>query len=177
QLEHFSDKESLHHFAVQHVRKPVNTMFREKNASWEKLHQVMNDAGLMLEPSGKGLVVRDVCGDEKLAVKSSRVHTGMTLSRLEPALGTFVPSSRSAEMVKQSVQTPYSDRLHVRDRGARAERRQARAEARIDLRERYEKYRNAWKKPDLHAAERFRAVSAAFKEQKTHIRDNEKDAH
>ncbi|MBL2109613.1 MobA relaxase/mobilization protein, partial [Klebsiella pneumoniae] len=44
-------------------------------------------------------------------------------------------------------------------------------------RERYEKYRNAWKKPDLHAAERFRAVSAAFKEQKTHIRDNEKDAH
>lgn len=86
-----------------------------------------------------------MCGDEKLAVKSSRVHPGMTLSRLEPALGTFVPSSRSAEMVKQSVQTPYSDRLHVRDRGARAERRQARAEARIDLRERYEKYRNAWK--------------------------------
>ncbi|MFV1202211.1 MobA relaxase/mobilization protein, partial [Klebsiella pneumoniae] len=37
--------------------------------------------------------------------------------------------------------------------------------------------RNAWKKPDLHAAERFRAVSAAFKEQKTHNRDNEKDAH
>ncbi|WP_446915220.1 TraI/MobA(P) family conjugative relaxase [Klebsiella pneumoniae] len=177
QLEHFSDKESLHHFAVQHVRKPVNAMFREKNASWEKLHQVMNDAGLMLETSGKGLIVRDVCGDEKLAVKSSRVHPGMTLSRLEPALGTFVPSPRSAEMVKQSVQTPYSDKLHVRDRGARAERRQARADARIDLRERYEKYRNAWKKPDLHAAERFRAVSAAFKEQKTHIRDNEKDAH
>lgn len=39
---------------------------------------------------------------------------------------------------------------------ARAERRQARADARIDLRERYEKYRNAWKKPDLHAVERFR---------------------
>ncbi|MBL2144866.1 MobA relaxase/mobilization protein, partial [Klebsiella pneumoniae] len=95
----------LHHFAVQHVRKPVNAMFREKNASWEKLHQVMNDAGLMLETSGKGLIVRDVCGDEKLAVKSSRVHPGMTLSRLEPALGTFVPSPRSAEMVKQSVQT------------------------------------------------------------------------
>lgn len=37
-----------------------------------KLHQVMNDAGLMLEISGKGLIVRDVCGDEKLAVKSSR---------------------------------------------------------------------------------------------------------
>ncbi|MFV1163139.1 MobA relaxase/mobilization protein, partial [Klebsiella pneumoniae] len=135
QLEHFSDKESLHHFAVQHVRKPVNAMFREKNASWEKLHQVMNDAGLMLETSGKGLIVRDVCGDEKLAVKSSRVHPGMTLSRLEPALGTFVPSPRSAEMVKQSVPTSYSDKLHVRDRGARAERRQARADARIDLRE------------------------------------------
>ena len=66
-------------------------MFREKNASWEKLHQVMNDAGLMLETSGKGLIVRGVCGDEKLAVKSSRVHPSMTLSRLEPALGTFVP--------------------------------------------------------------------------------------
>lgn len=52
----------------------------------------MNDAGLMLETSGKGLIVRDVCGDEKLAVKSSRVHPSMTLSRLEPALGTFVPS-------------------------------------------------------------------------------------
>ncbi|MCY0039889.1 hypothetical protein LAD64_24215 [Klebsiella pneumoniae] len=48
QLEPSLIKRSLHHFAVQHVRKPVMAMFREKNASWEKLHQVMNDAGLCL---------------------------------------------------------------------------------------------------------------------------------
>ncbi|WP_061800065.1 TraI/MobA(P) family conjugative relaxase [Serratia ficaria] len=177
QLEHFSDQESLHAYAATHVRKPVNAMFREKKASWEELHEVLNDAGLMLEPHGKGLVVRDVCGEEKLAVKASRVHPGVTLARLEPMLGEFVPSPRTVEQVQQRIPKPYNDKLHVRDRGARAERRQARADARVDLRERYQKYRNAWKKPDLQAAERFRAVSNAFKEQKAHIRDAEKDAH
>ena len=48
-LEHFADKESLYSYAVTHCRRDINAMFRNKNTTWEGIHDVFNRVGLQLE--------------------------------------------------------------------------------------------------------------------------------
>ena len=175
-LEHFGDRESLYTFAVTHCRKDINAMFREKSADWHAIHDVLNRAGLVLERHGQGLIVRDVMNPNQTPIKASRLHTALTLSRLEPNIGVFKLGQLSPELAASKITVaPYNESLHVRDRDARASRRLERANAREDLRARYQAYRNAWKKPDLNSAERFRQIAHESNARKIHIRRGERD--
>lgn len=175
-LEHFGDRESLHTFAVSHCRKDINAMFRSQSVTWEGIHEVFNKAGLKLERQGEGLVIRDAFNPSNRPIKGSRLHSAMTLSRLQPKLGQFVPSTTDDVVFQQKIVHPaYNDLLHVRDKAARQERRLERAAARQDLRDRYQQYKSSWVKPDLGAKERFKAISDAFREQKQRVRSGESD--
>ncbi len=177
-LEHFADRESLYTYAVTHCRKDINAMFRDKSATWDRIHEVFNRAGLALERRGGGMIVRDLFNPQQTPIKASRLHTGMTLSRLEPKVGAFTPSRiNEVDLQDKHVHAVYNDTLHMRDQGARQERRIARAEARQKLKEDYQAYRKAWVKPDLFVAARFRDIADHFRAQKGRIRNGEGDPH
>lgn len=177
-LEHFADKESLYSYAVTHCRRDINAMFRNKNTTWEGIHDVFNRAGLQLETYGKGMVIRDVFNPSQVPIKASRLHTSMTLSRLEKKIGPYQPSTSSSEKIAATHTHPiYNELLHKRDRGAREERRLARAEARQQLKDDYQVYRKSWRKPDLNAAARFRDIATEFREKKNRVRTGHNDPH
>lgn len=177
-LEHFSDRESIFTYAVSHNRNPINAMFRDGSVTWDRLHEQLNKSGLVLERKGEGMVVRDVTNPDSVGIRASRLHTAMTLSQLEKRIGEFTPGPRSETDVLQSMTVPgYTERLHVRDRGARAERRLARADARDDLRARYQEYKHSWKKPSLRSPERFREIAEVFRAQKVRVRSEHSDPH
>jgi len=58
--------------------------------SWEELHQVMQDNGLVLHERGNGLVVQAASG---LAVKASSIDREFSKAKLEERLGIFEPSA------------------------------------------------------------------------------------
>lgn len=177
-LEHFADKESLYTYAVTHCRREINTMFRNKTACWESIHNVFSTAGLKLEARGEGMIVRDAFNPEQTPIKASRIHVGMTRQRLESKIGPFVPSlTPPLDLRSKHVHKAYNESLHKRDIGARHERRIARAEARENLKNDYQLYRKSWVKPDLQASARFRDIATDFKGQKQRIRTNVNDPH
>ncbi|MCC3742558.1 relaxase/mobilization nuclease domain-containing protein [Rouxiella badensis] len=177
-LEHFGDRESLYTYAVTHCRKDINAMFRDKSATWERMHAVFDRAGLKLERRGKGMIVRDRFNPGQTPIKASRLHTSMTLSRIVPKVGDFVPSPlNDADVHDKHVHAAYNDQLHMRDQGARQVRRIARAEARQQLKDDYQAYRKSWVKPDLRMAARLREIADSFRAKKLRIRHGEGDPH
>ncbi|EHT8976745.1 mobilization protein MobA, partial [Salmonella enterica] len=80
--------------------------------------------------------------------------------------GVYLGSNYPQEFV-------YDARAHVRDQGARSERRLARAVAREDLDARYKAYKNAWvrpKMPDTDSGVHFRALSNRYAWKKEQVR-------
>ncbi|QOI58025.1 TraI/MobA(P) family conjugative relaxase [Rouxiella badensis] len=177
-LEHFGDRESLYTYAVTHCRKDINAMFRDKSATWERMHAVFDRAGLKLERRGEGMIVRDRFNPGQTPIKASRLHTSMTLSRIVPKVGEFAPSPlNDADVHDKHVHAAYNDQLHMRDQGARQVRRIARAEARQKLKDDYQAYRKSWVKPDLRIAARSREIADSFRAQKVRIRHGVGDPH
>ena len=80
--------------------------------------------------------------------------------------GVYLGSNYPQEFV-------YDARAHVRDQGARSERRLARAVAREDLDARYKAYKNAWvrpKMPDTDSGIQFKALSNRYAWKKEQVR-------
>ena len=179
-LEFHSDQESLYSYAVQHCRDAVDAVILGPKPSWEKLHTVLVRAGLELRPKGKGLAIypQPLPGEKETVqrpVKACRLHPKLTLSHLEPLVGAFVPASKAERLQPGKllyghlIESDYDSGLHIRDRGARMERRIARANDRADLKARYKTYKNSWVRPTElkeDARARFQALAADFRQRR-----------
>lgn len=174
----FSDKESLYHYAVREVRDDITRAIKGKKASWEYFHLMLHEKGLGLREHNGGLVIFDARRPDVLMVKASDVHPTLTRARLEPYYGQFAPApvfdtfdpEDPDKSYAYSVSKTYNPDCHVRDLGARQERREARAAARLALKERYKDYRQSWRKPDLNVKARYAEISSACQARKAHIR-------
>lgn len=187
QMEHFGDKESLFSYAVDNCREKLNSLFMQSDYSWDDVHDILIAAGLELRKKGEGLAIYDVANDEQCSVKASDLHPELTLSCQQELLGKFNPASIVREVNKDgkevllstvNIDSQYDNRLHRRDNGARAERRNARAEARQDLISRYKAYKTSFVRPGISADEsrtRFRELSASYRIRKNNVRLNERD--
>lgn len=187
QMEHFGDKESLFSYAVDNCREKLNSLFMQSDYSWDDVHDILIAAGLELRQKGEGLAIYDVANDEQCSVKASDLHPELTLSCQQELLGKFNPASIVREVNKDgkdvllstvNIDSQYDNRLHRRDNGARAERRNARAEARQDLISRYKAYKTSFVRPGISADEsrtRFRELSASYRIRKNNVRLNERD--
>lgn len=187
QMEHFGDKESLFSYAVDNCREKLNSLFMKGNYSWDDVHDTLIAAGLELRKKGEGLAIYDVADDEQCSVKASDLHPELTLSCQQELIGKFNPASIVREVNKDgkdvllstvNIESQYDNRLHHRDNGARAERRNARAEARQDLISRYKAYKTSFVRPGISADEtrtRFRELSASYRIRKNNVRLNERD--
>jgi hypothetical protein len=170
----FSDKESLFHYTVRTVRDEMDELFGRDASDWQSIHLLLNQNGLALREQGRGLVVFDKHNPEGVAVKASSVHPALTKGRLEPVYGAFVktPSFDSTDPFESRYGefNTYQPTLQLRDKGARAERREERAAERDALKTRYQQYRNAWVKPDLNVAARQQDIAARFQSMKLNAR-------
>lgn len=176
----FSDKESLHGYAVREVREVFSGAISENKMSWDRLHNTLYTRGLGLREQSGGLAVYDLLHPEGPSVKASDVHPAISLNNMVREYGEFKPAPPvynpdRPEDGSLHMQSCYVPQLHVRDQEARRERREARAVARDILRARYDAYRTGWEKPDLRAGERFRQISAHCVVAKARVRDTVRD--
>lgn len=176
----FSDKESLHGYAVREVREVVSGAISQNKMSWDRLHNILYTRGLGLREQNGGLAVYDLLHPEGLSVKASDVHPAISLTSMvrehgefNPAPPVYNPDRPEDGMLDMHV--VYVPQLHVRDQEARRERREDRAVARDMLRARYDAYRSGWEKPDLRAGERFRQIAAHCVVAKARVRDTVRD--
>lgn len=187
ELEHFGDKESLFSYAVDNCRSKLDALFLEANYNWDDVHNVLVSAGLELRKKGQGLAIYDLGDDAQRPVKASSIHPELTLDSQQELIGAFIPASVIREVNGEgkdvllstvNIGSQYDNRLHRRDNGARAERRNARAEARHDLIARYKSYKTSFVRPGISADEvrtRFRELSASYRIRKNNVRLNERD--
>ncbi|MCP2234010.1 TraI/MobA(P) family conjugative relaxase [Erwinia aphidicola] len=187
QMEHFGDKESLFSYAVDNCREKLNSLFMQSDYSWDDVHDILIAAGLELRQKGEGLAIYDVADDEQCSVKASDLHPELTLSCQQELIGKFNPASIVREVNKDGkdvllsavdIESQYDNRLHRRDKGARTERRNARAEARQDLIARYKAYKTSFVRPGISAdaaRTRFRELVAGYRIRKNNVRMTERD--
>ncbi|EJT9668014.1 relaxase/mobilization nuclease domain-containing protein [Salmonella enterica] len=174
----FSDKESLWGYSVSHCGRQIEDMIRSGRFTWKNCHELFARQGLMLKNQYHGLVVVDAFNHEQTPVKASSVHPDLTRDRAEPQAGTFEPApadlfDRIKPESRYNPELAVSDAFqpgYKRDPELRRERREARAEARTDLRARYLAWREQWCKPDLRYGERLREIHQDCRLRKAHIR-------
>lgn len=170
----YSDTESLFHYTVRTVRNEIDDVFVDDSADWKSIHLLLNKNGLALREQGKGLVIYDKSQPEGIAVKASSVHPSLTKARLEPVYGMFAPPP-SFEFsdpfsAQYGVFNTYQPALHLRDKGARTERREERAAEREALKARYQEYKRSWIKPDLNVQAREQEIAIRFQSMKQNAR-------
>lgn len=187
QLEHFGDKESLFSYAVDNCREKIDALFLGGSYDWDGVHDILIAAGLELRQKGEGLAIYDVADDEQAPIKASVLHPELTLSCQQELIGAFTRASVVREVNREGrdvllsavdIESQYDNRLHRRDKGARTERRNARAEARQDLIARYKAYKTSFVRPGISAdaaRTRFRELAAGYRIRKNNIRMTERD--
>jgi hypothetical protein len=187
QLEHFGDKESLFSYAVDNCREKMDALFLGGNYDWDSVHDILIAAGLELRQKGEGLAIYDVADDEQAPIKASDLHPELTLSCQQELIGGFTRASVIREVNRNGkdvllsavdIESQYDNRLHRRDKGARAERRNSRAEARQDLIARYKAYKTSFVRPGISAdaaRTRFRELAAGYRIRKNNVRMTERD--
>ncbi|MEN4664563.1 TraI/MobA(P) family conjugative relaxase [Pantoea agglomerans] len=176
----FSDKESLHGYAVRETRQMINDFHEQGCLDWPLLHNLMYTRGLGVREQNGGLAVFDLLNPDGVGVKASDIHPAISLQAMKSQHGSFQPAPPvtnpdSDEDGILLIDKFYMPQMHVRDQEARRERREARAVAREILRARYDAYRAGWEKPDLRAGQRFRQISAHCIAMKVHVRETVRD--
>ncbi|MEX6666857.1 TraI/MobA(P) family conjugative relaxase [Pseudomonas sp. W2-17] len=181
-LQVYSNTESLYHYAVEHVRDDISRMLDTNSITWEKAHRTLHDRGLGLREQGDGLVVYDYLRPETSpVVKASSVHVALTKGKLERHIGKYQgrPSFATEDFDDSDshilMRSTYQPGLELRDKAARFDRRQARAEARLDLKMRYQRYRDGFIRPELNVLARQREIADHFRAMKATVRDKHRD--
>ena len=102
-MDHHSGQQSLSALCQKSVKIQLEDAIKSAKG-WSDIHAVFNDAGLILDKSGRGLVVQDK--NNKTTIKASSVSRNLSLNRLEKTLGQFTPA-KSVKKEKQKS-TEYS---------------------------------------------------------------------
>ncbi|MGK0600287.1 hypothetical protein [Yokenella regensburgei] len=186
-MEYFGDKESLYSYAVDHCREKMDALFLGGSYDWDRVHDILIAAGLELRQKGEGLAIYDVADDEQAPIKASDLHPELTLSSQQMLIGAFTRASVIREVNREGIdvllsgvdiESQYDNRLHFRDKGARAERRNSRAEARQDLIARYKAYKTSFVWTGITAdatRTRFRELAAGYRIRRNNVRMAERD--
>lgn len=173
-LQVYSNTESLYHYAVEQVRDRLSNAMQQGQLSWESAHRLLHERGLGLREQGGGLVIYDFIRPDGPVVKASSVHPTLTKARLEPYIGRYQgpPSFKTIDFDDETmtIASFYQPDFELRDKDVRFERRQERAEARLDLKQRYQRYRGAWQKPDLDVPNRRRQLLDHYRAVKADVR-------
>ncbi|WP_235655621.1 TraI/MobA(P) family conjugative relaxase [Candidatus Williamhamiltonella defendens] len=178
QFEYHEDKESFYSYVVRTCRTELTSILKGPLQEWEEAHAVFLRAHLELKKKGSGLAIYDKNCPNNVPLKASSLHPQLTLSKLVPRIGEFESAPRVMEFKNEQgevtltnymVSSHYDDRLHLRDHQARMTRRLERAEAREELKLRYQTDKKEAKCPSFDAKNRFRTLSMTFRFRRAHV--------
>ncbi|HET9644001.1 MAG TPA: TraI/MobA(P) family conjugative relaxase [Burkholderiaceae bacterium] len=177
-MERHTDAESLFTYVRGQPKTAVLAYLKGDDVTWQGLHEVMRRFGLELREKGQGLAIFDLSGDVEVPVKASDMHESMSKPRLVKRIGAFeLPVLDELSEVSTTTYDKY--RPLKRDAAKREIARQARADARRDLRERYAAYRRTFVYRRLDANEvkrRYADLREATRQRRLEIKTTVRDA-
>ena len=142
------DENSFQSWIAKAPAQDLKQVLAEKDANWQTVHAAMAKHGVIIQPKGSGMVVVTTLDDgRQLAAKASQLGRWASRAELEKRLGTYelpasAPPSGIPPYQRQMEDDLRQDKLlktppSRRDPDERAIRRQARADARQDLADRF----------------------------------------
>lgn len=171
--------ESLFSYARGEPRQTVLAVLKQPTVQWQDLHRAFARHGLELREKGQGFAIHAKEG-EVTPIKASDVHEDLSKGRLTKRLGPYQPPIRAIAVDTPAVaydkQREPSRQRQPRDPALR----EARADARRDLRRRYEDVRTAELaertrirfEAGARLRQRHAAVTASHKAERQRIRDS-----
>ena len=174
-MERHADQESLFSYARGEPRKALLAALKNDKLTWRQLHNLLKKYGLQLREKGRGFAIYDLNSGNTTPIKASDMHEALGKSRLEKRLGPFEASTSTTE----AVLTYDKHRPLKRDPKIREERRQARANARRELRARYEEYKKGFVYRRLDPADvrsRFAAIRSGARQRRLEVRQTVSDS-
>lgn len=138
---------------------------------WQGLHAALRKHGLEIREAGQGFKIFDIADPSATPVKASDVADALGGGKLRNRLGDFVPPLRVilAEPPERTY-NPY----RAKQRAGRNERSEARAAARLELRNRYDsdKRECVGRQQEMRLAEQLelRALAARTRAERQRIR-------
>jgi hypothetical protein len=168
-MERHADQESFFSYVRGEPRTAVSEALKDVQLAWPALHALLAGYGLALREKGQGFAIYEMHTGSVTPIKASDMHEALSKPRLVKRLGPF-------EHVQSGfiVQQHYDKfRAPVRDAAQRDQRRQERADARRDLRHRYEAFlaQQVPQRADPALARaRFIALTAAARRRRTQAR-------
>ena len=145
-MEAETGNESLYSYASGEAKAEVLAKLKEDHVSWPDLHYVLGKHGLLIQEKGQGLGIYDKANPAQTPIKASAMHESLGKQRLEKRLGPYQPPGLEAET--QDIKRAYNKHRDVqpkRDQGQRDRRREERAQARAELKNRYIEYKSQFK--------------------------------
>lgn len=176
-MERYADQESLFSYARGEPRKALLAALKDDKLTWRQLHNLLAKYGLELREKGQGFAIYDVNSADTTPIKASDMHEALGRARLVKRLGPFEPFEPS-ESTTDAVSTYDKHRPLKRDPKVREERRQERAEARRELRARYDEYKSGFvyrRLDPTDVRDRFAAILADARQRRLEVRQTVTD--
>lgn len=138
--EFYSDNESFHTFVNDNLKKGLLIKLKDNNATWNDINSFLYKYNVKFELKGQGFIFSTL--DSKHQIKASSIHEKFSKNRMEKVLGKFTELS---DDIKNKINVKNDSYIRFkplkRDENERAEKRNQRAAARANLRERYLQYK------------------------------------
>lgn len=144
--EHNLGGESFQAWVTGKPAQALQQAIAQPEATWETAHAALAQYGVSIEPKGSGMVVHTTLEDGRvLAAKASQLGRWASKAELEKKLGPYHPAQQTVQPVEQTYEQAMraqridSEPAQGGDDPGRAAKREARAAARKELGERFEK--------------------------------------
>ena len=171
-MERHADQESLFSYVRGKPRKALLSALRNDALTWRQLHNLLAKYGLELREKGRGFAIYDLKSADTTPVKASDMHEELSKGRLTKRLGPF-EAAQVPLPAPEAIAGYDKHRPLKRDPEQREQRRQERAEARRDLRNRFDAYKNGFVLRRLDPTtvrERFTALRLDARRQRVEVR-------
>jgi hypothetical protein len=168
--EFYSDNESFYTFVNDNLKKHLLFMLKD-NPTWNDINSYLYQYNVKFEVKGQGFVFSTL--DSEFQIKASSVNENFSKNRMEKKLGNF---TELTEEIKNNIQNKnFYVKLKPlkRDENERAEKRNQRAAARANLKERYQQYKINFKYNRIDQEEikkKYKLINANSKKKRQQIR-------
>jgi len=175
-MERHADRESLFAYVRGEPRDAVMKALKDEHLTWAQLHDVLSRYGLSLREKGQGLAIFDLKGGAPVPIKASDMHEELSKARLTRRLGAFEPLTPDPAVETRILYDRF--RAPARSNEQRGGRRQARADARRELRARYLRHKDEQILPRFDASgarSRFAALRNEARRRRAEVRASTQD--
>lgn len=120
-MDHHSGEGSLLSWIIDNVKPELEDVISHAK-SWQDLHDLLSDKGLVLERYRSGMVIKDI--EKNISVKASSVSKHLSLKKLEAVIGKFTPCSEFDKSQASKYSKDKNDHLYNSYKSFKEEQKQ-----------------------------------------------------